>query len=77
MIKSDDQPKLEGLGLQPTEPNDSPRPKAGPAKFKIDTREGGDRRKSPDRRQMIRFEEDRRKGDRRASSDPWDDNVNR
>ncbi|MFC5694217.1 hypothetical protein ACFPU0_01435 [Pseudomonas sp. GCM10022186] len=76
MIKSDDVPKLEALGLQPTEQEEGPRPKAAPAKFRIDTRGGGDRRKSPDRRQMIRFEDDRRKGDRRANGNPWDNRVN-
>ncbi len=76
MIKSDDLPTLEALGLQPTEYDESPRPKAAPAKLRIDTRRGGDRRLTTDRRQEIRFEEDRRKGARRASSSPWDNLIN-
>ncbi|MDT4837066.1 hypothetical protein FQZ97_707880 [compost metagenome] len=76
MMNSEDSPELQELGLQPTKPNESPRPKAAPAKFQIDTRGRGDRRQSADRRQMIRFEEDRRKGDRRASSNPWDNGIN-
>ena len=76
MLNFNDSPDVQEPGLQPTKPNESPRPKAAPAKFQIDTRGCGDRRKSPDRRQMIRFEEDRRKGDRRASRSPWDNGIN-
>jgi hypothetical protein len=76
MLNSDDSPEVQEPGLQPTKPNESPRPKAAPAKFQIDTRGRGDRRKSADRRQMIRFEDDRRQGDRRAKVNPWEDGVN-
>ncbi|WP_242443177.1 hypothetical protein [Pseudomonas sp. LFM046] len=63
---------LEGLSLQPIEPAGRPTSASGPAKFQIDTRSKVDRRKGGDRRQTVRFEEDRRKGDRRAKANPWD-----
>ncbi|MFV3372195.1 hypothetical protein ACNFH5_28835 [Pseudomonas sp. NY15435] len=61
------------LSLVPLEPAATP-VAAMPmkAKFQIDTRHG-ERRCSADRRQTIRFEDDRRKGDRRGGgvNDPW------
>ncbi|PJI50234.1 MAG: hypothetical protein CTR55_05150 [Pseudomonas sp.] len=72
---------LDELSLVPMEPA-KPSPMEAPpamqakAKFQIDTRHG-DRRCSADRRQTIRFEDDRRKGDRRGSrvDDPWAKSV--
>lgn len=64
---------IDELSLVPLEPA-APAVTATPAKpkFQVDTRHG-ERRCSADRRQTIRFEDDRRKGDRRGSSvsDPW------
>ncbi|MFS2125855.1 hypothetical protein [Pseudomonas sp. Pseusp97] len=60
------------LSLVPMEPA-APPVMAMPAKakFQIDTRHV-ERRCSADRRQTIRFEDDRRKGDRRGGGvDPW------
>lgn len=66
---------LDELSLVPLEPDEAaPAASAAPAKpkFMVDTRHGKDRRSGTDRRQSIRFEADRRKGDRRAgSADPW------
>ncbi|WP_370601106.1 hypothetical protein [Pseudomonas nitroreducens] len=66
---------LDELSLVPLEPDEAPpSASAAPAKpkFMVDTRHGKDRRSGTDRRQSIRFEVDRRKGDRRAGSgDPW------
>jgi hypothetical protein len=65
------------LSLVPLEPA-APPVAAMPAKakFQIDTRHG-ERRCSADRRQTIRFEDERRRGDRRGSSvnDPWAKSV--
>lgn len=64
--------KLEDLSLEPQEPA-APEPETkGPAKFAIDTRHVTDRRSGSDRRQSIRFEADRRQGDRRAKRGPWE-----
>ncbi|MBD9573857.1 hypothetical protein M2D07_028565 [Pseudomonas sp. BGr12] len=66
---------IDELSLVPMEPTAAPvsaMPAKPKAKFQIDTRHN-ERRCSADRRQSIRFEDDRRKGDRRGSSvsDPW------
>lgn len=60
------------LSLVPMESAASPAAVTpGKAKFQIDTRHA-ERRCSADRRQSIRFEDDRRKGDRRGGGvDPW------
>jgi len=64
------EPSLEELSLEPLE-EQSPAPKM-PAKFQIDTRSKAERRTRPDRRDTIRFQEDRRSGkDRRAGVIPW------
>lgn len=75
MTIENDELNLESLSLEPIEPAEATPSSRGPAKFQIDTRVAGDRRKSDDRRQTIRFEKDRRQGDRRAKSDPWDRRV--
>ncbi|EMV8855514.1 hypothetical protein AADS62_004773 [Escherichia coli] len=65
------------LSLVPLEPAAPPVAAMPPkAKFQIDTRHG-ERRCSADRRQTIRFEDERRKGDRRRGSanDPWAKSV--
>ncbi|MDF3867883.1 hypothetical protein P3W53_25685 [Pseudomonas denitrificans (nom. rej.)] len=66
---------IDELSLVPMAPAAAPlaaKPAKPKAKFQIDTRHS-ERRCSADRRQTIRFEDDRRKGDRRGSSvgDPW------
>ncbi len=75
MSTKDDKLNLDELSLEPIEPEGTS-PSQGPAKFKVDTRSGSDRRKSGERRQTVRFEADRRQGDRRAKgSDPWDQST--
>lgn len=66
-----DKLNLDELSLEPLETADATPSGPGKAKFQIDTRSGGDRRTCPDRRQSIRFEKDRRQGDRRSKGDPW------
>jgi len=65
---------IDELSLVPMEPATPPvaaMPAKPKARFQIDTRHG-ERRCSADRRQTIRFEDDRRKGDRRGGGvDPW------
>ncbi|MCY1373230.1 hypothetical protein D9M69_604900 [compost metagenome] len=74
-MNTDDKPNLE-LSLEPLQPTTGAPTSRGKAVFKIDTRGGGDRRKSEDRRQTIRFEQDRRQSARRGkSSDPWDQSI--
>ncbi|WP_371234419.1 hypothetical protein ACAW63_13980 [Pseudomonas sp. QE6] len=74
-MSTDGKLNLDELTLVPMEPTEAaPAEPAAPAKpkFMVDTRHGKDRRSGTDRRQSIRFEADRRKGDRRAGSgDPW------
>lgn len=71
-----DKLNLEELSLEPIESTSASPSSKGKAKFQIDTRGGADRRKAGDRRQSIRFEQDRRQGPRRGkSSDPWDQSV--
>lgn len=74
-MSTDDKLNLDELSLVPLEPDEAaPAAAAAPAKpkFLVDTRHGKDRRSGTDRRQSIRFEADRRKGERRAgSADPW------
>ena len=60
---------LEDLSLTPLGPDCPPASKK--AEFRVDTRGTGDRRNNPERRQSIRFEEDRRKGERRAHGPAW------
>lgn len=75
-MNTNEKPNLDKLSLKPIDPSE-PTPSArGKAKFQIETRSGGDRRKMGDRRETIRFEQDRRQRDRRCtSSDPWDQSV--
>lgn len=66
---------IDELSLVPMESAATPdavTPARTKTKFQIDTRHT-ERRCSADRRQSIRFEDDRRKGDRRGSGvgDPW------
>lgn len=71
---ADDLPPLE-LSLEPSEPAKAARPKA---QFQIDTRDKskGDRRKNGERRQTIRFEQDRRSGeDRRPRDKGWGQGI--
>lgn len=75
MAMTNDELRLDELSLEPVEPVEAGPPARSPTKFQIDTRGGGDRRKSGERRQTIRFEKDRRQGDRRAKSAPWDRGV--
>jgi hypothetical protein len=65
---------LEDLSLEPMdEPaNTQAQPAKAAARFKIDTRGKNERRINSDRRNAIRFEQDRRAGeDRRAGPKPW------
>ncbi|MFZ3155845.1 hypothetical protein [Pseudomonas sp.] len=65
---------LEALSLESMEqPADTPaQPAKTTAQFKIDTRGKSERRLNSDRRNAIRFEEDRRASeDRRAGPKPW------
>ncbi|MDH4565720.1 hypothetical protein E8E95_03415 [Pseudomonas sp. BN414] len=73
-MNTNDKPNLDKLSMKPIDPSE---PSArGKAKFQIETRQGGDRRKTGDRRETIRFEEDRRQVNRRGkSSDPWDQSI--
>ncbi|MFR0690124.1 hypothetical protein ACLUTX_12060 [Enterobacterales bacterium AE_CKDN230030158-1A_HGKHYDSX7] len=65
--------ELSLVPMEPAAPPVAARP--GKAKFQIDTRHA-ERRCCADRRQSIRFEDDRRKGDRRgAGVDPWAKSV--
>ena len=71
-MNTDDKLNLDEINLEPIAPAAAAPSSRGTAVFKIDTRGGGDRRKGTDRRQSIRFEQDRRQVERRAkSSDPW------
>lgn len=63
--------KLEDLALEPQDGAEAAPAAKERAKFPIETRSGGDRRSGEDRRQSIRFEADRRKGDRRAGRAAW------
>ena len=76
-MNNDELPDIE-FSLEPLEPLGSggdSTPSKSKSVFRIDTRSGNDRRKSGDRRQTIRFEQDRRQGARRREShDPWDEN---
>lgn len=75
-MNTNDKPNLDKLSLKPIDPSEPSPSTRGKAKFQIETREGGDRRKLADRRESIRFEEDRRQVDRRGkSNDPWDQSV--
>lgn len=63
---------LEDLALEPLAEQDSEVVSVGRAKFQVDTRNGGERRKVQGRRADIRFQEERRSNqDRRAGSNPW------
>ncbi|MFC4864863.1 hypothetical protein ACS8MQ_27470 [Pseudomonas sp. MAHUQ-62] len=75
-MNTNEKPNLDKLSLKPIDPSE-PTPSArGKAKFQIETRQGGDRRKMGERRESIRFEEDRRQTNRRGkSSDPWDQSI--
>ncbi|WP_271411499.1 hypothetical protein [Pseudomonas sp. Q1-7] len=75
-MNTSDKLNLDELGLEPIDGPGAKPSAQGKAKFQIDTRGGGDRRKAGERRQSIRFEEDRRKGSRRGkSSDPWEQSA--
>ncbi|MCO6060218.1 hypothetical protein NG726_26615 [Pseudomonas sp. MOB-449] len=77
-MNSNDKPNLDELSLEPLESSAAAPSSRGKAVFQIDTRGGGDRRKAGDRRQTIRFEQDRRQGNRRGESgDPWDQSGER
>jgi hypothetical protein len=60
-----------GLSLEPLE--ETPRPQQpagkGPAAFHAETRSKAERRNTGERREMLRFEDDRRKKDRRPKHD--------
>ena len=64
---------LEDLALEPlAEQAAEATVHKGRAKFQIDTRGGGERRKVQNRRAGIRFQEERRSNkDRRVGSNPW------
>jgi hypothetical protein len=63
---------LEDLSLEPIAEQVGEGVNKGRAKFQIDTRGGGERRKVQDRRADIRFQEERRSNkDRRVGSNPW------
>ncbi len=62
----------ENLTLEPLEDQSTEAQRKGKAKFQVDTRNGGERRKADDRRGSIRFQDDRRSGkDRRAGGNGW------
>jgi hypothetical protein len=63
------EPPAGGLSLEPME-GESPAggaqaPATGKAKFQVNTRDGKDRRAHGERREEVRFQDDRRKKDRR------------
>jgi hypothetical protein len=63
---------LEDLALEPLAEQVGEVVNKGRAKYQIDTRGGGERRKVQDRRADIRFQEERRSNkDRRVGSNPW------
>lgn len=63
---------LEDLALEPLAEQVDEGVSKVRAKFQIDTRGGGERRKVQDRRADIRFQEERRSNkDRRVGSNPW------
>lgn len=65
---------LEALSLEPMDQPATTQAQAAKAaaQFKIDTRSKHERRLNSDRRNAIRFEEDRRASeDRRAGPKPW------
>ena len=77
MESSDKFELVEELRLEPLEEASAP-PKApqAPAKFQIDTRGKGERRVQADRRNAVRFEDDRRQHkDRRNGANPWQPGV--
>lgn len=75
-MNTNDKPNLDKLSMKPIDPSEPTPSTRGKAKFQIDTRNGSDRRKLGDRRETIRFEEDRRQVNRRGkSSDPWDQSI--
>lgn len=77
MEPSDKFELVEELSLEPLEGASAPptTPKA-PAKFQIDTRGKSERRVQADRRDAVRFEEDRRQHkDRRNGANPWQPGV--
>ncbi|WP_044874750.1 hypothetical protein [Pseudomonas sp. LFM046] len=76
-MSTNDKLNLDELSLEPIEPIKAVPSSGGKAVFQIDTRSGEDRRKSADRRQSIRFEKDRRQGNRRGKVDPWSQNTDR
>jgi len=67
-------PPPQDLSIEPIDKQDKDKKSA--AQFKVDTRSGNDRRQSADRRNSIRFEEDRRKKKQRSTDDVWKDNSN-
>ena len=60
------------LALEPLEGEAPAGPVTGRAKFTANTRDGKDRRQGEDRRQKVRFQADRRKGDRRPAKRNWE-----
>lgn len=59
------------LALEPIE-GESTAPKTGRARFNPNTRDGSDRRNGVDRREKVRYQGERRKGDRRPAKRGWD-----
>lgn len=75
---SHDEPdiSLDDLALEPVEAPSAEAASKGRAKFQIDTRSGGERRKAEERRAAIRFQDDRRSGkDRRRGGNGWTPGV--
>ncbi|MDA7088288.1 hypothetical protein PH586_18035 [Pseudomonas sp. SA3-5] len=63
---------LDDLALEPLAEQVGEEVSKGRAKYQIDTRGGGERRKMQERRADIRFQEERRSNkDRRVGSNPW------
>jgi hypothetical protein len=73
------EPSTPGLALEPIE-GEAPAPAAlapvqGKAKFQVNTRDVSDRRTHTERREEIRFQDDRRKKDRRPRKS-WESGKN-
>lgn len=63
---------FDQLALEPLEGDLPAGPITGKAKFTANTRDGGDRRQTDDRREKLRYQADRRaKEDRRPAKRDW------
>ena len=80
MIRDNTTGKHQTLELEPLEgekkSTPAPEKTEGAATFHANTRTGSDRRKSTDRREMIRFEDDRRAKKDRRPRRTWESGKN-